>query len=84
MLWKRSQWGQDKPAYWSSHVQTQDGRVKIQAGLLSEQLRTALKATEGAKILDFSTMAGAFKNHTDPGGCSRLSAVENDESVWEC
>lgn len=42
--------------------------MRVQAGLLSEQLRVALRNAEKHKVLEFTTMAGAFKNFTSTGG----------------
>jgi hypothetical protein len=52
---------------WHCVVALQDGRAKVQAGLLSEQLKTALTSVQSYKVLEFTTMAGAFKNFTSPG-----------------
>ncbi len=48
-------------------VCTQDGKVRVQAGLLSEQWRVALRDVSSYKILEFSTMKDTFKNFTSTG-----------------
>ncbi len=45
--------------------------MRVQAGLLSEQLRVALRDVTSYKVLEFSTMNNSLKNFTSPGERAR-------------
>jgi hypothetical protein len=53
----------------------QDNHVKVQTGLMSDQLREALQNVQGFKLLDFTTMNGAMKNFTSTGACTFFAAA---------
>lgn len=72
LLWMRVQVGNEcTNAFLNLHANTlphpQDNRVKIQAGLPSHQMAIALGSVRHFKNLEFTTMAGAFTNFTEPG-----------------
>eukprot|EP00798_Chlamydomonas_sp_ICE-L_P025303 gene25303-10957_t len=61
------------------------GRVKIQAGLLSEKLKTALGEASKFKVLEFSTMQGAMANFTKPEDWGRFAnRMRQYGSIWCC
>jgi hypothetical protein len=67
------------------HFHPQDGRIKVQAGLPSDQLKIALTWANQAKILDFTTMKGAFTNFTNPEDWRKFAnRVKNYGSIWCC
>ncbi|KAL6753317.1 nucleotide-diphospho-sugar transferase-domain-containing protein [Haematococcus lacustris] len=63
----------------------QDGKLKVQEGLTSEKLISALAPAKVYKVLEFSTMAGAFKNFTDPVDWTKFfGRVKGYTSIWCC
>jgi hypothetical protein len=51
----------------------QGGKVRVQAGLTSGALLTALReVSEPYKVLHFTSMIRGFKNFTDPGALIAL------------
>ena len=63
--------GTDGCSNGSTPAKIQDGKIRIQEGLASEQLRVAVEEAASFKVLDFSTMKNAFLNFTDQGTCLR-------------
>lgn len=61
------------------------GKVRVQAGLLSEQLRVALREAQPYKVLEFTTMNNAFKNFTSAGDWQKFfNRIKGIGSIWCC
>mmetsp|Transcript_17364 Transcript_17364/g.37489 ORF Transcript_17364/g.37489 Transcript_17364/m.37489 type:complete len:686 (-) Transcript_17364:496-2553(-) len=62
-----------------------NGKVRVQAGLMSSQLKLALINTAEFKVLEFTTMNNAFKNFTDAGDWVKFAnRMRVYTSIWCC
>ncbi|GAX79191.1 hypothetical protein CEUSTIGMA_g6631.t1 [Chlamydomonas eustigma] len=69
----------------STAAAVQDGKIRVQEGLMSAQLKVALEAASSFKVLQFTTMNNAFKNFTKESDWSKFAArMRNYGSIWCC
>lgn len=64
-----------------------DGKptIRVQSGLMSQPLTTALKEVAAYKVLEFSSMAAPFANFTDPDEWTRFfTRMKHSGSIWCC
>ncbi len=60
-------------------------RVRVQAGLMSKELSTALTAASKHKVLHFTSMANALQNFSDARDWLRFSdRMKQYGSIWCC
>ena len=60
-------------------------KLRIQQGLLSENLKVALTNANSFKVLHFTSMSGAFKNFTNEGDWVKFaSRMRIYGSIWCC